>query len=85
MFAMAAGRMPPIRRCPDACVIVLLAGSLARYRLAPHCWDGEEERNLALAALSGLDDPEAALRKLSDKANELVSQHWHQIAGAVAA
>jgi hypothetical protein len=65
-----------------ACAVVLLAGAFARYRACPHGWDGEDERRLALAALSAEKDPEAALAKLSDEASRIVSAHWPDIAAA---
>jgi hypothetical protein len=58
----------------------LLAGALARYRACPHGWDGEDERRLALAALSAEPDPEAA-----EEASQIVSRHWGDIIGQAAA
>jgi len=45
---------------------------------------GEDERQLALDALAGEKDPASMLDKIAAAA-ELVTQHWHQIAPAVAA
>jgi len=65
--------------------LIILAGSIARYRAAPQCWDGEDERQLALSALAAEKDPAAMLGKIAEAAGNLVTEHWGQISPAVAA
>jgi hypothetical protein len=62
-------------RCSRDCVVVLLAGALGRYHVAPQDWDGEPEKQLALEALAGGPEPEKTLVKLSTHAASIVS-HW---------
>jgi hypothetical protein len=58
---------------PRDLAVVLLAGGLGRYRACPTGWNGEVERQLALEALEGETDPEAALQKVSIEAARIVA------------
>jgi hypothetical protein len=56
--------------------VIILAGSLGRYRAAPAGWSGQEERDLALKVLVGEPDPQATLRQLSEKAGRIIPEGW---------
>jgi hypothetical protein len=60
-------------------VVILSAGSIARYKAHPNGWDGEVERKLAQEAIArqgnGLD-----FEKLSWRASALVKARWGEIA-----
>jgi hypothetical protein len=76
MFALS------VSRNPNACVVVLLAGALARYRVSPGGWNGEDERQLALEALCREPFPDRAVAKLGRKAAAIVERHWPEISRA---
>jgi hypothetical protein len=82
LFAMTGSRGPRASGCARDCAVVLLSGALGRYRACAHGWEGEDERQLALAALSDEPDPAAVLARLSIDANRIVSKHWPEIAPA---
>jgi hypothetical protein len=69
--------------CKDYALIIL-AGAVGRYRACPEGWTGEPERSLAQAVLTHELDPEAALRKLSERASGIVKAHWREIRQAAA-
>jgi hypothetical protein len=62
-------------RASHDCAVVLFAGSIARYRVAPEGWDGGAERQLVLEALASKPNPTAAFGKTSKEAAKLVARH----------
>ena len=56
--------------------IIILAGSLGRYRAMPDGWSGEDERELALKVLAGEGDPQETLWKLSEEASRIIPEGW---------
>jgi hypothetical protein len=57
--------------------LIILAGSLGRYRAAPADWGGcEEERDLALTMLVAEEHPKAKMFELSEKAIDIIPEGW---------
>jgi hypothetical protein len=56
--------------------VIILAGSIGRYRATPDGWSGEHERELALKVLVGEPDPQATLWQLSEKAGRIIPEGW---------
>jgi hypothetical protein len=81
LFAMTSSRASRAA-CARDCVVVLLAGALGRYQACPDGWDGEDERRLALEALTGEPYPKATLAKLEREAKRILAEHWSEIASA---
>ena len=56
------------------CAVVLLAGSTARFNAHREGWNGDLERELAIAEVG-----EAGFAAASKQAVKLVQNHWHEI------
>ena len=57
--------------------LIILAGSLGRYREAPAGWGGcQEERDLALTMLVAEEHPQAKMFELSEKAIHIIPKGW---------
>src|SRR5712691_10827545 len=56
--------------------VIILAGSIGRYRAAPDGWSGEEDRELVLTVLANEPHPPATLWKLSEQASRIIPKGW---------
>ncbi|MGA7546330.1 MAG: hypothetical protein WBW08_10980 [Methyloceanibacter sp.] len=56
--------------------LIILAGSLGRYRVAPADWSGQEERDLALTMLVAEEHPQAKMFELGKKASRIIPKGW---------
>jgi hypothetical protein len=67
------------------CAVIVLAGAVGRYRVAPLEWNGAIEHALALNALALAPDPAAAVGLAGAKAAKLVERNWAAITSGAAA
>jgi hypothetical protein len=72
LFALSASKSSSA----DA-ALILLAGSVARYRHDPSAWSGEPERSMA-EELLGKD--RARFQRLAARASTLIVKNWEQMA-----
>jgi hypothetical protein len=56
--------------------VIIIAGSIGRYRVTPSGWSGEEDRELVLTMLGSEADPQTTLWKLSQKAGRIIPDSW---------
>jgi hypothetical protein len=56
--------------------LIILAGSLGRYREAPAGWSGQEERDLALTMLVAEEHPQTKMFELSERACRIIPKGW---------
>jgi hypothetical protein len=60
--------------------LIVLAGSVARYRAQPEGWSSEPERELVLALLRQHGISDAQFKNIAKRASALLVKTWPQIA-----